>query len=223
MSKSSVPRGSCERWRLYKLFKVFHYCKSGPLYFGECLLRNLEELSYTADLFLREIDKMSLRNGGMKLARRLARQVDVPVAILPAFLCPAILKEGPHLTSYCHHRHLHTTGVGQTKSEGDLLTSRPLASVLEPTLSFKLPVQCPGCGALSQVVEKDDPGYYTLTRRSVKDYFQDRTCTNAENYRERDVLAKAVRALEASENATEDSKEILGNLRSAIAQKTGIV
>ncbi|TAQ89120.1 hypothetical protein B7494_g2516 [Chlorociboria aeruginascens] len=35
---------------------------------------------------------------------------------------------------------------------------------------MKLPTQCSGCGALSQAVDKEQPGFYSLTRRSVKDY-----------------------------------------------------
>lgn len=166
---------------------------------------------------------MSLRNGSIKLARRFARQVDVPVAILPAFLCPGILKIGPapRSTGYCQfQRHLHTTEASQTKKEAEFLTSRPLASVLEPALSSKLPVQCPGCGALSQIVERDDPGFYTLSRRSVKDYFQGSTST--EKSRERDIFENSVSTLEASQSATEGTKGILAGLSSALAQTSGM-
>lgn len=164
---------------------------------------------------------MSFRNGGVKLARRAAAQVDVPVAILPAFLCPGILEIGPApRTPRCFHprRPLHTTEASHKESEPSI--SRPLAFALELTLSSKLPVQCPGCGALSQVVEKDDPGFYTLTRGSVRGYFQGRT--GSKGPREQRILEKCMDALEASEEATEKNKEIIGELSSVFAQTSGM-
>ncbi len=35
-----------------------------------------------------------------------------------------------------------------------------------------LPVSCPGCGALTQEVDTDEAGFYTRTRKSVKDYIR---------------------------------------------------
>ena len=164
---------------------------------------------------------MSLSSGGIKLARRLARQIDIPVAVLPAFLCPGILKTAPAPRSkrYCQHRHLHSTEASQ-KREVDFLTSHHLTSVLEPTLSPKLPVQCPGCGALSQVVEKDEPGFYTLSRRSVKGYFHGSAV--AENDKEWKIFANSMSELEALQDVTEESKEIIGDLSSALAKTIGM-
>jgi hypothetical protein len=35
-----------------------------------------------------------------------------------------------------------------------------------------LPQQCPGCGALSQTVDQDQPGFYTRSRKTVRNYLQ---------------------------------------------------
>lgn len=41
---------------------------------------------------------------------------------------------------------------------------------MEPTPARKLPVQCAGCGALSQTAVPDEPGYFNLDRKAVKAY-----------------------------------------------------
>ncbi|KAG0646121.1 Genetic interactor of prohibitin [Hyphodiscus hymeniophilus] len=161
---------------------------------------------------------MSLSNGGIKLVRRVARQVDIPTATLPAFLCPAVLHPAPFSTTYLQsRRHLHTTPhVGP---EQNFLTSRPLASVLEPNLISKLPVQCPGCGAFSQVVEKDEPGFYTLSRKSVKPYFQKDPTTKGT--REQEIFEDAVTnlgKLDDSQDVTDENKRIVRELSSAFAE-----
>jgi hypothetical protein len=37
----------------------------------------------------------------------------------------------------------------------------------------RLPQQCPGCGALSQTADKDSPGFYTPTRKSIRKYLEE--------------------------------------------------
>jgi hypothetical protein len=44
-----------------------------------------------------------------------------------------------------------------------------LPKVLTPLLE-SLPQQCAGCGALSQTVDKEAPGFYTPTRKSIRQY-----------------------------------------------------
>ena len=50
-----------------------------------------------------------------------------------------------------------------------------------------MPSQCAGCGALSQTILKDEAGFYTLTRRSVKDY----TAAAAPQESKEDTIVKA--------------------------------
>jgi hypothetical protein len=162
---------------------------------------------------------MSLSNGGIKLVRRVASRVDLPEAILPVFLCPVVLNLAPRSPNQ-YRRHLHTNEAPQAKRDAKLSTSRPLASVFEPTLTSKLPVQCPGCGALSQIAEKDDPGFYTLNRRSLQDYFQ--RIPETKSARERDIFKKSVSALDALQDVTEESKGFIGQLSSAFAESSGM-
>ncbi|KMP01693.1 hypothetical protein CIRG_01832 [Coccidioides immitis RMSCC 2394] len=63
-------------------------------------------------------------------------------------------------------------------SANDTLTS----AKHDPSL---LPIACPGCGALTQWVDKEQAGYYTRTRNAVRSYIQetsrDRDATRTEN------------------------------------------
>ena len=54
----------------------------------------------------------------------------------------------------------------QTQAEG--AAPAPSAPALVPIR--KLPVQCSGCGALSQTVAPDQPGYFDLERKAVRQY-----------------------------------------------------
>lgn len=36
-----------------------------------------------------------------------------------------------------------------------------------------LPISCPGCGALTQWIDPNEPGFYTTGRRSVKSFLHD--------------------------------------------------
>lgn len=72
-----------------------------------------------------------------------------------------------------HHRRPYTTSaqtLPSTSSPSHLpqITKLPTS----PSLITKLPPQCSGCGALSQVVDKDEAGYYNLKRRSVNEYLR---------------------------------------------------
>lgn len=162
---------------------------------------------------------MYFRNGGVKLAGRVTRQAEIPVATLPAFLCPGIPKIGPApQLPRCSksRRHLHNSGSSRER----LFTiSRPLHSILEPNLTSKLPIQCPGCGALSQVVEQDDPGFYSLTRGTVKAYFQGQA--GSKKARQRENLKK-IRSLEFAETASEENNGIIRVSSPASAEANGM-
>ncbi len=109
-----------------------------------------------------------------RLARRVAKHVGIPVADIPTFLCPGIIRTA------C----LRSIRVQQTKqppfspasqrrqiSSATPSTHGPLPATQFLTLN-KLPQQCTGCGALSQTVDSDGPGFYTLTRKSVRSFVE---------------------------------------------------
>ena len=104
----------------------------------------------------------------MRLVRGIVRQAESPLVELPAFLCPALLgvarsHNSPH---YHQRRSLHSS---PEFSKGPS-TSAPVLPEPTKLLGARLPLQCAGCGALSQIVNKDEPGFYNLKRRTVKEY-----------------------------------------------------
>jgi hypothetical protein len=111
---------------------------------------------------------------GVRLAGRAVRQYGVPVADLPVFLCPGLLRfpsvqpkprpQESRRTLYQASQQRHITSIA-SKSSGSLPT------VLAPLLGI-LPQQCTGCGALSQTVDKEAPGFYTPTRKSILQYLE---------------------------------------------------
>lgn len=104
-----------------------------------------------------------------RLAQRFTRQFPIPTADLPAFLCPGILQIAHLQTSKCAPK------LRVFHSQPPRFIDSPALDVskVEPSVDLAhkhLPFQCAGCGALSQTVIQDEPGFYTPTRRSVKDY-----------------------------------------------------
>jgi len=96
---------------------------------------------------------------------------------LPGFLCPAFLgikpiSRIPTIRSQMALRKL-------TQPSRRRLLHHDSQSILSqvqqgsPYGFARLPQQCAGCGSLSQTVEENEPGFYTLSRRSVKEYIGD--------------------------------------------------
>ena len=110
----------------------------------------------------------------IRLAQRVIKQVGIPVADIPTFLCPGILRSaclppvrfGPKnqrpFSSASQRR--HTSSI-TPNSRGPLPKNRLLSL-------NTLPQQCAGCGALSQTVDREGPGFYTLTRKSVRNFVE---------------------------------------------------
>ncbi|TVY31171.1 hypothetical protein LHYA1_G000123 [Lachnellula hyalina] len=119
-----------------------------------------------------------------RLFQRLTRQSHIPSADLPAFLCPGILQIAQLQTPRCPPKQFH--------SQPPRLIESTIHDVPEPQFDLLLgqqylPSQCAGCGALSQTILKDEAGFYTLTRRSVKDY----TAAAAPQESKEDTIVKA--------------------------------
>lgn len=93
---------------------------------------------------------------------------------LPLYLCPAAAR----CPTLYRSGHATTTGnpghrlLPLRQARKLHLTSRPKQDddSIQPTPSRTLPVQCAGCGALSQTAVPDEPGYFNLDRRAVKAY-----------------------------------------------------
>lgn len=115
---------------------------------------------------------MSLRSGGSGLLRRAILQLEAtPTAELPAFLCPGLLTFSPSRTNkYLQPRRFHST---PKHNECLPPVASNTATFLKPSKILpvnKLPLQCSGCGALTQTLDKDEPGFFDLKRKSVKQY-----------------------------------------------------
>ncbi|KAL2160246.1 hypothetical protein VTH06DRAFT_1419 [Thermothelomyces fergusii] len=91
---------------------------------------------------------------------------------LPLYLCPAFRslsvenaalrrQHRPLARPIYQLRRLHTETAASTDTESVPLDKQP---------SRTLPLQCHGCGALSQTVAPDQAGYYDLSRRAIKKY-----------------------------------------------------
>ncbi|KAL2179923.1 uncharacterized protein P884DRAFT_256228 [Thermothelomyces heterothallicus CBS 202.75] len=91
---------------------------------------------------------------------------------LPLYLCPAFRSlsvESATLRRQCRPRarpiqqlcRLHTEAAAPASTESEPLKIQP---------SRTLPLQCHGCGALSQTVAPNEAGYYNLSRKAIKKY-----------------------------------------------------
>ena len=175
------------------------------------------------DLFSGNATEMSFCIGGVRVARRTSRQIELPVAVLPVFLCPGIVNSGPAPRSTrcsLSRRHLYTTeasrGGIELKTISDTIISRSLASTLKPTLLTKLPLQCSGCGAFSQTAEPEQPGFYTLTRKSIKEHLEGHT--SMKRAKEGGIFKNALNSLEESQEATKEQKEVIREFGSSGAR-----
>jgi hypothetical protein len=129
-------------------------------------------------------------SGSVRLARRIARQVAIPVADLPTFLCPGILRI-THLQPSQHSPKLAQSlpRAPQRRQITSNTFNGPISLSTGPgPLLESLPQQCPGCGALSQTVDQDQPGFYTRSRKAVRNYLQNKSFPKSS---EEDDIVKA--------------------------------
>ncbi|KAG4431243.1 hypothetical protein IFR05_013265, partial [Cadophora sp. M221] len=115
-----------------------------------------------------------------RIARRVVRQVGIPLADIPTFLCPAILRTAS-TPLRCLHRQPQSSAPApalgsQRRKISSTTPSLPKSApaIRKPSLE-RLPQQCAGCGALSQTVDSEGPGFYTLTRKSVRSFLEGKT------------------------------------------------
>lgn len=129
----------------------------------------------------------------VRLAQKLTRRVGVPVAELPVFLCPGLLRAKQIKLPY--------QSRNSTQFQRRLLTSITTTSRQTPVADSKLalrrlPQQCVGCGALSQNVDPSDAGFYTLSRKSVRRYLD--AASDQKESSEDAIVKAALQQAEAS-------------------------
>lgn len=96
---------------------------------------------------------LDLLNSSSRVYSRLPLCSLSRIRVLPAVANPVarVAIKTPHV----HHRTFSTYPVHHHEA-----TSRDIVDIL--------PVFCPGCGALSQTVEPEEPGYYSKTRKQTR-------------------------------------------------------
>lgn len=120
-----------------------------------------------------ECDKaMYFRTRGARIAHRAAGEVELSLVDLPAFLCPGLVRICRSQPLSFQRQKLHSSPE-QTNSHSSsrfLSSSRAIKPLRVLASNGRLPPQCAGCGALSQTADANEPGFFDLKRRSVKEY-----------------------------------------------------
>ena len=123
-----------------------------------------------------------MRSCGLLSSRWLGRTFSLERSItsteLPVFLCPVVGAKRIGTTStrrvelsradtrlYQPRRNIHTLSEGPpSPAEGSYPTKRGIS------VGKELPLQCFGCGAFAQTSSAEEPGYFDLERKAVRQY-----------------------------------------------------
>lgn len=134
-----------------------------------------------------------------RIARRAVRQIGTVVAEIPAFLCPGIPRTACQPVRCLDKSQRRFSPALQRRNITSVARDdpRPATTSRVPYLE-RLPQQCAGCGALSQTVDSEGPGFYTLTRKSVKSFVGG---TSSAGLRKEDEILKAALENAGSEAA----------------------
>jgi hypothetical protein len=132
-----------------------------------------------------------------------------PTALeLPVFLCPIL--SGSSLASRLRPAQNRSPWKAQSRcfhvqadATATTTTTAPSPNTYDVTKAVrKLPSQCTGCGALSQISHSDQPGYYDLGRKIVRRYLgleQPRTPKQHQEREEEDVFKRTVQSIDLAE------------------------
>lgn len=113
---------------------------------------------------------------------------------LPVFLCPALLGAKSILLS--QPRRSTVAQLQQSRcAHTEAVRERASHQSAAPSDVSLLPLQCAGCGALSQTSEANEPGFFSLTRRMVKDFLA-RQKSNGKDRGENEVLSASLAQLD---------------------------
>jgi hypothetical protein len=126
----------------------------------------------------------------------------VPIAEIPAFLCPGLLNTTNLSARNTHWKHSQVSSprpsqrflTTQTEDSSGARTPDQIGADAryEYFAHSTLPKACPGCGALSQSVLQDEPGYYNITRKSVRKYVSGTAGTGEAAAVEEEIIRNAL-------------------------------
>ena len=133
----------------------------------------------------------------MALTARLCPQLATVRGLIHEYLCPILVPsrlssrrlERPHPSKPTDHgRRVHTESSPVTRP--DLSTHAQL---------LNLPWSCPGCGAYTQVVSPDQAGFYSASRKSVKEFItQTGQPSNVQGLREDELFNRVLGSADSS-------------------------
>ncbi|KAF2834628.1 hypothetical protein M501DRAFT_983738 [Patellaria atrata CBS 101060] len=102
--------------------------------------------------------------------------LDILYYSIPTFLCPTLLRES--FTSRRFRRNVQCIPRQRFSTSKKSFTETVIINQVD-TISLasdisicSLPIACPGCGALSQTVEPDEAGHYSMSRGAVASYLR---------------------------------------------------
>ncbi|OCL07864.1 hypothetical protein AOQ84DRAFT_294281 [Glonium stellatum] len=124
-----------------------------------------------------------MRTALYQAGKLLHREIAIPHASIPVFLCPALLKPRPAARfssqdvsrprkafSTFGHTRTPETAITATSSSANTSPPADTSSLASQPRNRALPVCCPGCGAPTQILASSEAGYYSLSRGAVKSY-----------------------------------------------------
>ncbi|RMZ71293.1 hypothetical protein GMOD_00005827 [Pyrenophora seminiperda CCB06] len=134
-------------------------------------------------------------------------------ASIPAFLCPALLR-APSVATATARRQPPPVQSSKTFSSSRRAREQASATQLpetppqnapspSPSPTRSLPRTCPGCGALTQMYDKKEAGYYNVDRNAIREYLHWTPDRAKEATAEDEIFAKALKGA---------SSELLGEL-----------
>lgn len=132
-------------------------------------------------------------------ARISALRVDIlPVVELPVFLCPILARPARRWSRFRSQYPLPSYASQlSTRLFNSVSHQLPKESRDELILDFnRLPRQCVGCGAFSHTSDNGEPGFYSLKRRSVKEFLAPASASgNSKRLSERHIIEASLRNL----------------------------
>lgn len=142
---------------------------------------------------------MATSTASLGWTRSTALRADIlRISELPVFLCPALARSAVRKWQFQSKYTLPRYPL-QRPARLFHSVSHPLPKETHPDSiqnPVRLPRQCAGCGAFSQTSDNGEPGFYSLGRRSVKEFLAPTSeSENAKRLSEREIIEAALRNL----------------------------
>lgn len=159
---------------------------------------------------------MALKSTAAHYARMLICQNATIFSEIPTFLCPVLSRARQNASTYgkCPSSRRQFSQRYQRLIASVTPDAVPSESYAQDT---RLPLQCSGCGALSQTVNKDEAGYYSLSRRNVRAFMGNLDEKSSQRQKEEEVVQEALRKVggDVAETLRRDVVDRSGSLNTS--------